>query len=216
MKWLRRILAALGAVAAILVVAIVAAGVPPAWGAGALLHPSRRHVGPPPARSHRDIEVQSDGVTIRGWLFPASGSARGITVVYLHGSADNRDSGTWIAERLAPKGFDVLAYDGRAHGESTGEVCTYGVFERRDLQRVLDQLGVRRAVLVGGSLGAAVALQSAPDDPRVIAVVAASSFSDLEAIARERAPLTMRDGQIRRPSRSWSGWRDSGSPMLAR
>ena len=96
-----------------------------------------------------------------------------------------------------PKGFDVLAYDGRAHGDSTGNACTYGVLEKQDLRRTFAQLGVRRAILVGGSLGAAVALQAAPDDPRVIAVVAASTFSDLETIARDRAPVTMRDSQVR-------------------
>ena len=96
-----------------------------------------------------------------------------------------------------PKGFDVLAYDGRGHGDSTGTFCSYGVFEKDDLRRVLDRLGVARAILVGGSLGAAVALQEAPDDPRVIGVVAASTFSHLESIARDRAPLTMREGQIR-------------------
>jgi pimeloyl-ACP methyl ester carboxylesterase len=145
----------------------------------------------------RDVVVKSGDVTLRGWLYPASGASLGITVVYLHGSADNRDSGNWIAERLVPKGYDVLAYDGRAHGESTGDACTYGVLEKQDLRRVLDQLGIRRALLIGASLGAAVALQAAPDDPRVIGVVAASTFSDLETIARDRAPATMREGQIR-------------------
>lgn len=197
MKWLRRALAALGVLLLALAVAVVAVGFPPSWGAGAILHPSRRPVGPPPALPHRDVVVESADVTLKGWFFPAEGSPRGITVVYLHGSADNRDSGNWIAERLVPKGFDVLAYDGRGHGESTGTFCSYGVFEKQDLRRVLDALGVRRALLIGGSLGAAVALQEAPDDPRVIGVVAASSFSDLEAIARDRAPLTMREGQIR-------------------
>jgi pimeloyl-ACP methyl ester carboxylesterase len=194
---LRRALVALGALLLGLAVAVVATGFPPSWGAGAILHPSRRPVGAPPALAHRDVTVDVGGVRIEGWLFPASGPPRGVTVVYLHGSADNRDSGSWIAERLVPRGFDVLAYDGRGHGRSTGSFCTYGVFEKQDLRKVLDQPGVRRAILVGGSLGAAVALQAAPDDPRVIAVVAASTFSDLESIARERAPITMRESQIR-------------------
>lgn|SRR5574341_1619719 len=197
MKWLRRLLAAVGVLAAILLIAVVAVGFPPSWGAGAILHPARRAVGPPPALQHRDVTIESGDVTLKGWLFPARGAPRGITVVYLHGSADNRDSGNWIAERLVPKGFDVLAYDGRAHGDSTGGACTYGVLEKQDLRRALHQLGVRRAILIGGSLGAAVALQAAPDDPRIIAVVAASTFSDLETIARDRTPITMRDSQIR-------------------
>jgi uncharacterized protein len=196
-KWLRRILGALGTVLLALVLAAFAIGFPPSWGAGALLHPARRPVGAPPALTKRDVVVQSGDVTLRGWLFPSSGVSRGTTVVYLHGSADNRDSGNWIAERLVPKGYDVLAYDGRAHGESTGDACTYGVLEKQDLRRALDQLGIQRFLLVGASLGAAVALQAAPDDPRVIGVVAASTFSDLETIARDRAPPTMREAQIR-------------------
>jgi pimeloyl-ACP methyl ester carboxylesterase len=196
-RWLRRLLIVLAVLLLAVVIAIVAVGVPPAWGAGGILYPVRRPVGPPPALELRDVVIESGDVTLKGWLFPAGGTPRGVTVVYLHGIADNRDSGNWIAERLVPKGFDVLAYDGRGHGESTGKFCSFGVFEKQDLRRVLDALGVRRALLIGGSLGAAVALQAAPDDPRVIGVVAASSFSDLESIARDRAPLTMREGQIR-------------------
>jgi pimeloyl-ACP methyl ester carboxylesterase len=120
-----------------------------------------------------------------------------VTVVYLHGSADNRASGVWIAEQLVKRGFDVLAYDGRAHGASGGDACTYGFFERRDLRRALDVLGIHRAILVGVSLGGAVALQAAPEDPRIVGVVAAATFSDLEAIARDRAPFVASAGQIR-------------------
>lgn len=194
---LLRVVGGLAAAFLALLIAAFAIGFPPAWGAAAILHPARRPIGAPPALAKRDVVVASGGVTLRGWLFPASGTSRGITVVYLHGSGDNRDSGNWIAERLVPEGYDVLAYDGRAHGESTGDACTYGALEKKDLGRVLEQLGIRRAVLVGASLGAAVALQGAPDDSRVIGVVAASTFSDLETIARDRAPPTMREAQIR-------------------
>jgi pimeloyl-ACP methyl ester carboxylesterase len=59
--------------------------------------------------------------------------------------------------------------------------------EKRDLQHVLDQAGATDVILIGHSLGAAVALQTAAIEPRVRAVVAASSFSDLRTIATERA-----------------------------
>ncbi len=170
---------------------------PPSWGAGALLHPQRRPVTVNPALPHRDVAFEGDGVALRGWLFPATLSARGVTVVYLHGSADNRASGIWIAEQLVPRGFHVLAYDGRAHGESGGNACTYGFHEKRDLARAPDHLGIRRAALVGSSLGAAVALQAAAEDARVIGVVAAATFSDLESIARDRAPFIASKAQIR-------------------
>jgi pimeloyl-ACP methyl ester carboxylesterase len=170
---------------------------PPSWGAGALLHPSRRPTGAAPALLHQDVAFDSDGVTLRGWLFPTAGVSHGATVVYMHGSGDNRASGTWIAERFVPRGLTVLTYDGRAHGESGGAACTYGFYERRDLSRALDALGIQRAILIGVSLGGAVALQAAADDPRVVGVVAVATFSDLESVARDRAPILASKTQIR-------------------
>jgi pimeloyl-ACP methyl ester carboxylesterase len=171
---------------------------PPSWGASALLHPARTPVTGNPALAHLDVVFQSEGVTLRGWLFTVSGRRRGITVVYLHGSGDNRTSGTWVAEQLVRDGFDVLAYDSRAHGASDGDSCTYGFYEKRDLARALDTLGIERAILVGVSLGGAVALQAAAEEPRVIGVVAVATFSDLESIARDRAPFFASDAQIRK------------------
>jgi pimeloyl-ACP methyl ester carboxylesterase len=42
-------------------------------------------------------------------------------------------------------------------------------------------------VLIGSSLGAAVALQEAVDDPRVATIVAAEVFADIGSVARDRA-----------------------------
>jgi pimeloyl-ACP methyl ester carboxylesterase len=182
---------------AVVVFTLVAACMPPSWGAGALLHPSRRPVGAAPPLAHQDVAFNDDGVALRGWLFPAMERSRSATVVYLHGSGDNRASGVWIAEQLVKRGFDVLAYDSRAHGASGGDACTYGFYERRDLRRALDALGIRRAILVGVSLGGAVGLQAAAEDPRIVGVVAVATFSDLESIARDRAPFIASGAQIR-------------------
>jgi pimeloyl-ACP methyl ester carboxylesterase len=190
-SWLNRVLSAAVALA------LGAGCMPPSWGAGALLHPSRRPVGAPPPLAHQDVTFDFDGVVLRGWLFHAAGVSRAAAVVYLHGVADNRASGVWIAEQLVRRGFDVLAYDSRAHGDSGGDACTYGFYERRDLRRALDALGIRRAILVGVSLGGAVALQAAAEDPRIVAIVAAGTFSDLESIARDRAPFVASASQIR-------------------
>jgi len=90
-----------------------------------------------------------------------------------------------------------VAYDSRAHGESEGEACTYGWYEKQDLRRIVDTIVPGPIVLVGASLGAAVALQEAAIDPRISAVVAAEGFSDLRSIATERAPFVF-TGQILR------------------
>ena len=192
----RWIVAAAGLV---LVVAgyVVAVNVVPSIAAGALLHPARRHVAGPPPTGCEDAAFAGEGVTLRGWRCGAEGTRRG-TIVFLHGVADNRTGFSGAISRFTARGLDVVAYDSRAHGESTGDVCTYGYWEKRDLRRVIDAIGQGPVVLLGASLGAAVALQEAPDDSRVVGVVAAESFSDLRTVARERAPRFLSDFMIRR------------------
>jgi pimeloyl-ACP methyl ester carboxylesterase len=168
---------------------------PAEWGANAILHPSRRALAKGLALPHIDLEIRTEGIVLKGWLVRAQGERRGL-IVYLHGIADNRESGVGFAERFVPKGYDVLLYDARAHGESGGENCTYGYFEKRDLLRALDAVGAREAVVFGSSLGAAVALQAAPLDARIRAVIAQSPFSDLGTIIRERAPWIATESEI--------------------
>jgi pimeloyl-ACP methyl ester carboxylesterase len=159
----------------------------PSIGAWGLLRPVRRSVTVPPPEPCSDAVFAGDGVELRGWMCAAGGTRRG-TIVYLHGVADNRTSARGVVSRFVPRGFDVVAYDSRAHGESTGDVCSYGFFEKQDLRRVLDTLAPGPVVLLGSSLGAAVALQAAAEDRRVSGVIAAETFSDLRVIATERAP----------------------------
>jgi pimeloyl-ACP methyl ester carboxylesterase len=176
----------------------------PGIGAGALLHPSRRPVthAAPAGCVARDFA--GTGVTLRGWdcrseKRPVSDASRGTgTIVYLHGVADNRESAAGVVARFLPHGYRVIAYDSRAHGASGGDACTYGYYEKSDLRRVIDTLPRGPIVLIGTSLGAAVALQEAADDPRVITVVAAETFSDLRTVAIERAPLFFTRGVINR------------------
>jgi hypothetical protein len=52
------------------------------------------------------------------------------------------------------------------------------------------------AVLFGSSLGVAVALQAAAEEPRLRGVIAQSPFSDLETVARERAPWVATQAEI--------------------
>ena len=63
---------------------------------------------------------------------------------------------------------------------------------------MLDTIESGPIVLVGTSLGAAVALQEAADDRRITALVAAETFSDLRTIAEERAPFFFTAGLLRR------------------
>jgi pimeloyl-ACP methyl ester carboxylesterase len=167
----------------------------PKVGAAGLLHPARNQlIGATPSHC-RDATFQGEGLALKGWRCPSSITRRG-TVVYLHGIADNRASATGVIARFGRRGFDVVAYDSRAHGESGGDACTYGFFEKQDLHRVIESVGEGPVILIGTSLGGAVALQQAARDSRVTAVVAAETFSDLRTVATERAPFPFTSGII--------------------
>jgi pimeloyl-ACP methyl ester carboxylesterase len=154
---------------------------------------------PPPAGCESTTFAGAE-VSVAGWRCRTLTPRRG-TIVYLHGVADNRTSAAGAIARFVPRGFDVIAYDSRAHGESGGTACSYGFFEKQDLHRVIDTIEPGPIVLVGTSLGAAVALQEAARDRRVAAIVAAETFSDLETVATERAPFFFTRGMIRRAFR---------------
>lgn len=185
------------AVTALIVVAGLVASQLPALGAGGLLHPARRSAVESRPDICKDVVFKGAGVDLKGWRCRGTGAHRG-TLVYLHGIADNRGSAAGIVRRFAQHGFDIIAYDSRAHGGSGGSACTYGFFEKQDLRLVLDTIEQGPIVLMGTSLGAAVALQEAGEDDRIGAVVAAETFADLRTVALERAPFFFTMGTIER------------------
>ncbi len=180
----------------LVVASLAASAAAPGVLAGALLHPARRTVDRQVPVGCADATFDGEGVQLRGWRCGATTARRG-TVIYLHGIADTRASAAGLATVFPHKGFDLIAYDSRAHGESDGDACTYGYYERRDLVRVLNTVEDGPIVLVGVSLGAAVALQTAAIDRRVSAIVSVDVFSSLRAIALERAPFFVTRGMVR-------------------
>jgi hypothetical protein len=190
---------------------------PPTWGANALLHPPRRPLTQKPTSKFEKVDLDVD-IHLAGWLFRTERPRRGL-VVYLHGVGDNRASGIGIADHFTALGFDVLAYDSRAHGESGGDACTYGFYEKKDLSRALDKLAAGPVIAFGVSLGAGIALQAAAEDPRIALVVAVAPISDLRTAARERAPFFASQGNIDQAFRlaeSQAAFRvDEVSPLAA-
>ncbi|MEI6655755.1 MAG: alpha/beta hydrolase [Verrucomicrobiota bacterium] len=184
---------------ALLLLGVVAIQLP-SIGAALILHPVHRHVVATPPNMCQKVTFNGDGVSLQGWRGQGSGSHRG-TLIYLHGVSDNRASGAGVMERYRKRGFDVVAYDSRAQGESGGDVSTYGYYEKEDLRRVMDTVAPGPIVLVGTSFGAAVALQAAAIDRRISAVVAAETFSDLRTVLTERAPFFFTPGTIDRAIR---------------
>lgn len=76
-------------------------------------------------------------------------------LVLVHGFTDNALYFTRLADRLAAT-WDVVAYDGRAHGATKWDGTPFGDPERvDDLVAVVETLTLDRPALVGHSMGAA-------------------------------------------------------------
>ncbi|HEU4370135.1 MAG TPA: alpha/beta fold hydrolase [Methylomirabilota bacterium] len=125
-----------------------------------------------------------DGVRLAGWFVPRAGAP---AIVLLHGYPAEKADLLPLATALAPE-FAALLVDHRYFGDSEGGATTLGFRERRDLTRVLDFLEARGAPVVGVfglSLGGAVALLTAAEDPRIRAVAAYAPFADLKTLGHE-------------------------------
>jgi len=180
------------------------AGIAGWLGAPAFLHPIRRALTPDLIReadaafthvsAHReDFTVQApDGVLLHGWKVRAA-DPNGAWVLAFHGVADNRVGVVGHAEFLLRAGYNAVMMDARAHGESGGQIATYGWLERNDTRAVIDALVASERpthiFALGESMGAGIALQSAAVDARIEAVAAESSFASLREASYDYAGL---------------------------
>jgi len=114
-------------------------------------------------------------------------------VLLLHGRSHNRMAMMAHAEFLLEAGYNVVMMDARRHGESGGNISTYGYLEARDETAIVDALEdseqVNHLFALGESMGAAVSLQAAATEPRIEAVVAEGAFRNLREVTYDYAGL---------------------------
>ena len=144
-----------------------------------------RHAGMP----QEDIMFTThDGLHLQGWVVSRGAKPNG-TIIFLHGVGDCKIAGLSLARLFFNHNYNVVLYDSREHGESDGDYCTYGYYEKYDVVTLLDILHRRSDIrlgkigVFGTSMGAAVAIQAAALDERIAAIVAESSFTDLKTIS---------------------------------
>ncbi len=139
-----------------------------------------------------EVQIPANGVTLAGWYFENPGEGD-CGVVLMHGITGSRYGMLKYAPLFWPRGCDLLIYDHRYHGGSTGEYGTYGFYEKRDTLVALEWfaqrsgLPINRIGMMGESYGAATALEAAALEPGVAFVAADSAYGSLEAIVGEQA-----------------------------
>jgi len=156
------------------------------------LRVARVHPVMPPNSRSVTLEARDHVTLSASFLEPPEKTGR--CVLALHGIASNRSGMVPFAPMLLAEHYAVLLPDSRAHGESGGDLITYGVLEKFDAldwMHWLRQQGCEQVYGLGESLGAAVLIQAAAQEPAFRAIVAEGSFASLEGVAEYRiAPMT--------------------------
>jgi pimeloyl-ACP methyl ester carboxylesterase len=160
-----------------------------------LYFPSRELLAEPRV-PFSDVDIATgDGERLHGWWVPATGAERLGHVLLLHGNAGNIGDRVPHIELLAGAGFDVLAFDYRGYGRSTGRPAESGTYldARAALGALLRQDGVdaARVVYLGESLGGAIALELASSAPPA-GLVLQSTFTSIRDMARLHYPIIPR------------------------
>ncbi len=118
----------------------------------------------------RELSVLTDD----GVLLAGEEAGDGPPIVLLHGLTATHRYVVMGSRLLERSGHRVVAYDARGHGRSSPapDPAAYG-YERlaRDLEAVLDALGLARAALAGASMGAHTALRFALAHPERVAAL---------------------------------------------
>jgi pimeloyl-ACP methyl ester carboxylesterase len=137
-----------------------------------------------------EVTVRSGGVDLPGWWIPARDGAPGPAVLLVHGWESARDRTLPNALILHAIGIHVLTIDVRGHGTNPPEELplTAGEFGEDALagvEALLARDDVTAVGVLGHSMGGIGALLAAAAEPRIAAVVAASTPADPYRLTRQ-------------------------------
>lgn len=157
-----------------------------------LIHPVRCSIDSLPVDLLvENIQFPSESGLIKGWYIKGSINR---SVVLLHGIRANRLMMVGRACFLSQAGFNVLLIDLQAHGESDGEVITFGYRESFDVKNALrflrEEKGLEWVGVIGVSLGGAAALLG-PEPSSADAFVLESVYPSIEEAVENRFTMYM-------------------------
>jgi pimeloyl-ACP methyl ester carboxylesterase len=156
----------------------------------ALLYFPSRTIMQTPAQAgltHRELWFDSDdGERLHGWWIERRAPARGHVLLFA-GNGGNIGDRLLHAQHLTAAGFDVLLFDWRGFGSSSGRPGERGTYRdaraARDCLLRQEAVDPARVLYLGESLGGAVAVELALAHPPA-ALVLLSAFTSVRDIAR--------------------------------
>jgi uncharacterized protein len=172
-------------------------GLPYLLAATLTYRPRVNSAGDPHTLFHWNFETVTftalDGTKLAGWWIPASRGISSKTIVLCHGMAGNKASQLSLVRRLVPGGYNVLAFDFRACGESGGQLCSFGDLERLDVLGAVRWLTINHpeacdkvmglGVSTGGAALIAAAVDPSVEGQRIDALAVYDSFDRLDSVA---------------------------------
>ena len=134
----------------------------------------------------------ADGTRLNGWFFESQSGPEIATLIFFHGNGGNIRNVSWLGQRFAKQGFDVLLFDYRGYGVSDGVASAESeLYADGDaaVAFVMNQKKARpeRVVLYGHSLGTAVVADVASRG-QFGAVVLEAGFSSASSVATAALP----------------------------
>jgi fermentation-respiration switch protein FrsA (DUF1100 family) len=160
-----------------------------------LFFPARKILATPAQTglAFEDVAIETgDGERLHGWWVPARAGSAGAHVLLCHGNAGNVGDRVMHAALLCAAGLDVLLFDYRGYGRSSGRPSELGTY--RDANAARSTLIARREVdpdrviYLGESIGGAVALALALEHPPA-GLVLMSAFTSVRDMARRHYPF---------------------------
>ena len=117
--------------------------------------------------------------------YAEQGSASGVPAIFLHGYTDSWRSFELVLPHL-PQSIHAFALSQRGHGDSARPAENYRPQDfSADVAAFVDTLKLKRAIIVGHSMGSYVAQKFAMDHPdRTIALVLIGSFTTVQGNAQ--------------------------------
>ena len=162
----------------------------------ALLYFPSRTIVQTPAQvglAHRELWFDSaDGERLHGWWIDRRAATGVGHVLLFHGNAGNIGDRLLHAQDLTAAGFDVLLFDSRGYGNSSGRPGEHGSYldarAARDCLLRQPDVDPARVLYLGESLGGAVAVELALAHPPA-ALVLLSAFTSVRDMARRHYGL---------------------------